>query len=234
MVIPSGFQELEVRIGHEAYGVNIHLKTSERDGLRLTSLASSLCLEIHYGKKTSNPPLLPPILRILPGRPKNRVKAQSENNSKVSRVGRRMTCTNCQETEVKVEGQGGIGVRGSRGEGSGGRGESSVAIGQGNDGMGQRACERAQRGTGRGKRDGGRGQRGGGRNGSKNENQMQKYEAMTDDEIRNHLEHEYMEEILLEDVTTVKFMLATIRVIITSSTKFTCVNYFMLVGSFLD
>nr|GEX55144.1 splicing factor [Tanacetum cinerariifolium] len=51
-------------------------------------------------KKTNTPPsLLLPILRTMPGRPrKNRMKAQSENNSQVSRLGRKMTCTNCQET----------------------------------------------------------------------------------------------------------------------------------------
>ncbi|GKB18359.1 hypothetical protein Tco_0852282 [Tanacetum coccineum] len=75
--------------------------------------------------------------------------------------------------------------------------------------------------------DGGRGQRGGGRNGSKNENQMQKYEAMTDDEIRNHLEHEYMEEILLEDVTTVKFRLDLNNLSLKRSLGF--INVFKLV-----
>ncbi|GKB31899.1 hypothetical protein Tco_0871300 [Tanacetum coccineum] len=35
----------------------------------------------------------------MPGRPrKNRMKAQFKNNSQVSRLGRKMTCTNCQET----------------------------------------------------------------------------------------------------------------------------------------
>ncbi|GKF48839.1 calcium/proton exchanger, partial [Tanacetum coccineum] len=35
----------------------------------------------------------------MPGRPrKNRMKAQSKNNSQVFRLGRKMTCTNCQET----------------------------------------------------------------------------------------------------------------------------------------
>ncbi|GJS78556.1 calcium/proton exchanger [Tanacetum coccineum] len=86
IVIPSGFQELEVRKGHGAYGMNIQLRTcmcrmwqligipcihlvttychmnrdhvegvdhwySNKDGLRLTSLASGLCLEVQCGKE---------------------------------------------------------------------------------------------------------------------------------------------------------------------------------------
>nr|GEZ47617.1 hypothetical protein [Tanacetum cinerariifolium] len=138
MVIPSGFQELEVRKGHEAYGVNLQLRTR---------------------------------------RPrKNRVKAQSEKNSQVSRVGRSMTCSNYQQsghTKTRYDkdqipkpprvnrapvpkpseyrtyasarggGRGSKDVRGGIGECSGGRGEGSggrvekSGMGQTNGGIGQ-------------------------------------------------------------------------------------------------
>ncbi|GJW49512.1 hypothetical protein Tco_0090863 [Tanacetum coccineum] len=55
MIISSGFQELKLRNCHEAYGVNIHLRKSNRDGLMLTSLASSMCLEVQRGKKQTIP-----------------------------------------------------------------------------------------------------------------------------------------------------------------------------------
>ncbi|GKG34683.1 hypothetical protein Tco_0437379, partial [Tanacetum coccineum] len=48
-------------------------------------------------KRTDNHPPLPPIMRKMPGRlRKERIKAPSENNSQVSRVGRVMRCSNCQ------------------------------------------------------------------------------------------------------------------------------------------
>nr|GFA57483.1 calcium/proton exchanger [Tanacetum cinerariifolium] len=108
---------------------------------------------------------------------KNRIKAQSENNSQVSRVGGKMTCTNCQETGhnkssckqepvpkppkvnrppvLKPPGYGTYGSARGRGRGSmggrdgfGGRGERTVTMGR----------ERGQRGRGRGQREKGRGQ----------------------------------------------------------------------------
>ncbi|GJS71633.1 hypothetical protein Tco_0704474 [Tanacetum coccineum] len=155
MVIPSGFQVLEVRKGHEAYGVNIHLK-------------QCMCR-----------------MWQLSGRPrKSRMKGQSENNSQVSRVGRKMTCTNCQETGhnkssckkppvpkpkinrpsvpkpheygtyASARGRG-RGSRGGRG-GFGGRGEGTATMGD--TGRSQRGRGRGQRGRGRGQRGRGRGQ----------------------------------------------------------------------------
>ncbi|GJZ82879.1 putative reverse transcriptase domain-containing protein, partial [Tanacetum coccineum] len=50
-----------------------------------------------HKKRTGNHPPLPLIVRKMPGRPrKERIKAPSENNSQVSRVGRVMRCSNCQ------------------------------------------------------------------------------------------------------------------------------------------
>ena len=49
-------------------------------------------------KRTRDPPLLPPLMRTMPGRPrKKRIIAADENNSQITRRGRVMTCSNCQE-----------------------------------------------------------------------------------------------------------------------------------------
>ena len=132
-VIPSGFQELEVRSGNEAFGVNI---TTRKCMCRMWELSGIPCIHavaayahlgrnpeegVHewysqerwfqayqfsirpvYGstmwKRTRDPILLPPLIRRMPGRPKKkRFIAPSENNSQVSRMGRIMTCSNCQE-----------------------------------------------------------------------------------------------------------------------------------------
>ncbi|GKC94180.1 hypothetical protein Tco_1159622 [Tanacetum coccineum] len=86
MVTPSGFQELEVRKGHEAYGVNIHLRTYPVEGVDHWYSQHRWCEAYQFSirhvfgsimwKRTENPPLLPQIIRTMPGRPrKNRVKA---------------------------------------------------------------------------------------------------------------------------------------------------------------
>lgn len=132
-VIPSGFQELEVRSGNEAFGVNI---TTRKCMCRMWELSGIPCIHAvaayaHLGrnpeegvhewysqerwfqayqfsirpvysstmwKRTRDPILLPPLIRRMPGRPKKkRFIAPSENNSQVSRMGRIMTCSNCQE-----------------------------------------------------------------------------------------------------------------------------------------
>ncbi|GJT70422.1 chloramphenicol acetyltransferase-like domain-containing protein [Tanacetum coccineum] len=86
-------------------------------------------------------------------------------------------------TYASVRGRG----RGSRGGRSsfGGRGKGTATIGD---------TGRSQRGRGMGQRGRGRGQRGRGRG------QMQRNgEQMKEDEIRKNLEHEYMEEMLLQE-----------------------------------
>nr|GFA61917.1 splicing factor [Tanacetum cinerariifolium] len=117
---------------------------------------------------------------------KNRIKAQSENNSQVSRVGGKMTCTNCQETGhnkssckqepvpkppkvnrppvLKPPGYGTYGSARGRGRGSmggrdgfGGRGERTVTMGNSSANIG--ATRRSQIGRERGQRGRGRGQR---------------------------------------------------------------------------
>ncbi|GKC72778.1 hypothetical protein Tco_1118661 [Tanacetum coccineum] len=132
-VIPSGFQELEVRQDDQSFGVNLHLKKRmcklwELSGIHCVhSVVAYLFLykvpdegvdhwysqdrwfeayqfsikpiySSNMWKKQPNKPLLPPIVVRMPGRPKkNRVKAMSENNSQVSRVGKQITCSKCYE-----------------------------------------------------------------------------------------------------------------------------------------
>ncbi|GKF30527.1 hypothetical protein Tco_0100325, partial [Tanacetum coccineum] len=104
-------------------------------------------------KKTRNQPPLPPILRKMPGRPKNRIKSPSKNNSQVSRSRRRMTCSNCldpvpktpkprkipgrksQRKSVFYASSRGKG-RGSKGRG-GGRGFRGARAGRGGSGRGR-------------------------------------------------------------------------------------------------
>ncbi|GJY32693.1 hypothetical protein Tco_0417162 [Tanacetum coccineum] len=152
--------------------------------------------------------------RTMPGRPrKSRMKGQSENNSQVSRVGRKMTCTNCQETghnksscknhqcpnlrsidrqfqnlmSMETIGGGGGGEVSARGRGRGSRG--------GRCGFGGRGERTATMGdTGKSQRGRGKGQRGRGRG-----HMQRDGEQMTEDEIRKNLEHEYMEEMLLQE-----------------------------------
>nr|GEU63547.1 zinc finger, PMZ-type [Tanacetum cinerariifolium] len=111
-------------------------------------------------KRTDNPPLLPPIVRTMPGRHrKNKVKAQSENNSQ-----RTSSKPPDYATYASVRGGGRVsrgGISG-RGEGSGSIGQTSGGMGQSSDGRGQRVGGRGQRGGGKSQIGGGRGQRGGG------------------------------------------------------------------------
>ncbi|GJR50451.1 zf-CCHC domain-containing protein [Tanacetum coccineum] len=218
MVIPSGFQVLEVRKGHEAYGVNIHLKQCM---CRMWQLSGIPCVHSVAAYSHMNRDPIEGVdhcysqqkwfeaYQTMPGRPrKSRMKGQSENNSQVSRVGRKMTCTNCQETGhnkssckkppvpkpkinrpsvpkpheygtyASARGRG-RGSRGGRG-GFGGRGEGTATMGD---------TGRSQRGRGRGQRGRGRGQ------------MLKRMGSWTvnEDEIRKNLEHEYMEEMLLQE-----------------------------------
>ncbi|GJW04846.1 zinc finger, PMZ-type containing protein [Tanacetum coccineum] len=289
-VIPSGFQELEVRQGDQSFGVNPHLKKCmcklwELSGIPCVhSVAAYLFLnkvpdegvdhwysqdrwfEAYqfsikpiYGsnmwKKQPNKPLLPPIVVRMPGRPKkNRVKAKSENNSQVSRVGKQITCSKCYEKgynrrncdkeqlpkppQMKKQpgrnrepnfnsyasnrgggrgsrggrGQatGGMGeVSGGRGQASGALGEASGALGEASGGRGQSNAARFQANTERGESSGGRGRargrggrsrgRGGRGRGRGVTTMLVDEEEMNEEEIRKNMEHEYMEQILIEE-----------------------------------
>ncbi|GKB06126.1 pentatricopeptide repeat-containing protein [Tanacetum coccineum] len=204
-VIPSGFQELEVRQGDQSFGVNLHLKKCmcklwELSGIPcIHSVASYLFLnkvpdegvdhwysqdrwfEAYqfsikpiYGsnmwKKQSNKPLLPPIVVRMPGRPKkNRVKAKSENNSQVSRVGKQITYSkcyekghnrrNCDKEQLSKSPQmknyasnkgGGRGSRGGRGQATGGMGEASGGRGQASGALGEASSALGEASGGRG------------------------------------------------------------------------------------
>ncbi|GJT51908.1 hypothetical protein Tco_0978065 [Tanacetum coccineum] len=156
------------------------------------------------------------------------IKAQSENNSQVSRVERKTTCTNCKEAghnkssckkepvpkppkvnrpAVPKPHEYGTyafargrrrGSRGGRGS-FGSRGEGTATMGESSATMG--ATRRSQRGMGRGQKDRGRGQkiRGRDQRGRGRGQMLRDKEEMTDDEIRKNLEHEYMEEMLLHE-----------------------------------
>nr|GEY63264.1 hypothetical protein CTI12_AA105810 [Tanacetum cinerariifolium] len=97
---------------------------------------------------------------------KNRMKAQSENNSQVSRLGRKMTCTNCQET---------------------GHNKSSCKKEPvpKPPKVPRPPAPRTVYETHASARIRGRGSRGG--------------REMTEDEIRKNLEHDYMEELMLQE-----------------------------------
>ncbi|PWA85378.1 hypothetical protein CTI12_AA150780 [Artemisia annua] len=147
-------------------------------------------------KRTRDPPLLPPLMRTMPGRPrKKKIIAPDENNSQVTRRGRIMTCSNCQErghnkSSCKKEpvpkppkptrasnnttNPDFTTYASARGGGRGSRGR-----------RGARGCGRGARGVGRVSRGGGRGQ--------------QRTMFMDEDEIRNNMHHDYMEELLIQE-----------------------------------
>ena len=258
-VIPSGFQELEVRSGNEAFGVNI---TTRKCMCRMWELSGIPCIHavaayahlgrnpeegVHewysqerwfqayqfsirpvYGsimwKRTRDPLLLPPLIRRMPGRPKKkRFIAPSENNSQVSRRGRIMTCTNCQQkghnkASCKKEPvpKPPKPTRQSKPTNVPDYTTYASSRGGGRGSRGPRRGGRGQRGSGRGQRGGGRCQRGGGRSQEPNVvcviyhtvkvllfylefHLLLIIQFMDEDEIRRNLQHEYMEELLVQE-----------------------------------
>ncbi|GKB91151.1 hypothetical protein Tco_0963423 [Tanacetum coccineum] len=130
----------------------------------------------------SNHPPLPPVIRRMPRRPrKNRIKAPSENNSQVSRTGIRMTYSNCLEmghnkkTCDKDPVPKTLKTRKPPGRKSQ---TESVAYA-------------SSRGRGRGGT--GRGRTSRGRVGQEPQQQVD------EDELRNALDHEYMEHLILKE-----------------------------------
>ncbi|GJX24417.1 hypothetical protein Tco_0228862 [Tanacetum coccineum] len=120
-------------------------------------------------KRTDNHPLFPPIVRKMLGRPmKERIKAPSENNSQVSRVGK--TRQYVFRTHASANGRG-RGSRGGRGV-VGGRNRSGRGEVGGRNGYGKGVV--------------------GCRNGSANRG----FQLMDEDEIRVSLEHDYMQDLL--------------------------------------
>nr|GEU38845.1 putative armadillo-type fold protein [Tanacetum cinerariifolium] len=83
VVIPSSFQELEVRKGDESYGVNLIRKQCQ---CRFWEISGIPCVHVvaRYMHLNKDPDV----------RVGQWIKAPSENNSQVSRSGRRMTCSN--------------------------------------------------------------------------------------------------------------------------------------------
>nr|GEV70723.1 hypothetical protein [Tanacetum cinerariifolium] len=129
MVIPSGFGELEVRKGHESYGVNIHLRKCHNK--------SSYKKEL-----VPKPPKVhrPPAARTVYGTHASaRVKGRGLRGGRGAFRGRGKGSENMSEnntTEMSQRGRG----RGQRGRGSGERGR----------GKGERGRGRSHRGRGRG------------------------------------------------------------------------------------
>ncbi|GKC09782.1 hypothetical protein Tco_1001392 [Tanacetum coccineum] len=175
-VIPSGFQELEVRQGVPCvYSVAAYLFLNKEPDEGVDHWysqerwfeASQFSIKPIYGsnmwKKQPNKPLLPPTVVRMPGKPrKNRVKAKSENNSQVSRDG-------------SIEGRGQ--ASGDMGDASGGRGQASGGLGEESGALG-RARGRGGRGRGRG---------------------VTTMLVDKEEEIRKNMEHEYMEQILIKE-----------------------------------
>ncbi|GKC20034.1 multidrug resistance-associated protein 5 [Tanacetum coccineum] len=181
IVHPSGYEELEVRCGDQAYGVNLRLRKCV---CRLRQLSGAPCIHVVAG--TNNQPPLPPIVRKMPGRPrKKRVKAAGENNFQVTRLGKQIRCSNyqgvghnkatCENPHVpkpitdevnrwgrgsRGGGKGAMGVEsGGRGADSGGRGvigaESEVRGAMGAESEGIGAMDADSRGRGAMDADGG-------------------------------------------------------------------------------
>ena len=127
-------------------------------------------------KRTRDPPLLPPLMRTMPGRPrKKRIIAPDENNSQVTRRGRIMTCSNCQErghnkASCKKEAipPPPKPTRPSKSTTTPDYASYASARGRGRGSRGKRGGGRGSRGGGRGQRGGGRGSRGGGRSQQRN------------------------------------------------------------------
>lgn len=117
-------------------------------------------------KRTRDPPLLPPLMRTMPGRPKKkRIIAPDENTSQVTRRGRVMTCSNCQERGHNKSSCKKDPVpkppKPTRASNNTTTPDFTTYASARGGGRGSRG--RGRRGGGRGTRGGGRGARGGGR-----------------------------------------------------------------------
>ncbi|GJV54517.1 retrovirus-related pol polyprotein from transposon TNT 1-94 [Tanacetum coccineum] len=188
-VVPSGFQELEVRKGEESFGVNLHLKKCICKLWELSVYSSNMW------KRQPNQPLLPPIVKGMSGRPKkNIVNARGDASGDRGKASGGIG-----------EASGGIGeASGGRVQASDGRGQSNAARFQANteivESSGERGRARGKGGrSGRGRGRGGRGQdisgRGRGRGGTK---MLVDEQEMSEDEIKKNMEHEYMEQARYE------------------------------------
>ncbi|PWA53950.1 hypothetical protein CTI12_AA440880 [Artemisia annua] len=225
-VIPSGFQELEVRNGNQAYeelsGIpcihavaayehmnrdpieGVHEWYSQQKWFEAYQFTIRPVCGSNMWKRTRDPPLLPPLMRTMPGRPrKKRILAPDENNSQVTRRGRFMTCSNCQErghnkARCKKEPVPKP-PKLTRPSNSTTRPDMQAMLLLRGRGRGSRGGGRGSRGGGRGQRGGGRGQRGGGRGSRGGSRAHQRNMIMEEDEIRKNMEHDYMEELLIQE-----------------------------------
>nr|GEU73930.1 hypothetical protein [Tanacetum cinerariifolium] len=143
-------------------------------------------IDPHYKIKKGNHPPLPPIIRKMPERPrKNMIKAHFKNNSQVSRIGRMMTCSNCLEVgHNKKTCDKDLVPKTLKPRKPPGRKSQTESV-----------VYASSRGRGRGSRGGGRGARGTVRGGTGRGRVGQVDEV----ELKNALDHEYMEQLILED-----------------------------------
>ncbi|PWA73284.1 hypothetical protein CTI12_AA262530 [Artemisia annua] len=222
-VVPSGFQELEVRSGSQAYGVNLTRKKCMCGMWELSRIPCIHAVAAYehmnrdtvqgvqdwpvYGssmwKRTRDLPLLPPLMGTMPGRPKKkRIIAPDGNTSQVTIRGRIMTCSNCQErghnkSSCKKEPvpKPPKPARATNNTTTPDITTNASARGGGRGSRGRKGA----RGGGRGSRGGGRGSRGGGR-GSRGGGRGQKRTMfMDEDEIRKIMHHEYIEDLLIQE-----------------------------------
>nr|GEW34719.1 hypothetical protein [Tanacetum cinerariifolium] len=167
-VVPSGFQELEVR---KAY---LFLNKEPDEGLdhcysqEMWFEAYQFIIKPVYGsniwKRQPNQPLLPHIVKRMPDKPKKyRVKAMSENNSQEpmskpphmkKHPGRKTEPNYLSDASNRGGGRGYREGRGDaiygRGEASGGRGKASGGIGEESGGIGKASGDTGQASGGRG------------------------------------------------------------------------------------
>ncbi|PWA95872.1 hypothetical protein CTI12_AA044980 [Artemisia annua] len=169
IVYPNGYMELKVKKGDESFGVNLQLRMFVCRLWQLSGVPNAV-----VGK--------------MPGRPrKKRIRTQVENNSHVSRVGRRMTWSNGHEVGHNKA----RGARGSRG----GRGGSSGGVSESSSGRGESSGGRCESSGGRGL-SGDRGSRGSGRCRSGGGRGLNQSQFMDEEEIRKNLEHEYLKDLM--------------------------------------
>nr|GEW99508.1 chloramphenicol acetyltransferase-like domain-containing protein [Tanacetum cinerariifolium] len=212
-VVPSGFQDLEVRKGDESFGVNLHLKKymcrPKKIELRLglktihklvvgrQNTCSNYYEKGHNRRNCDKEPVpKPPQMKKQPGRktkPNYPSYASHRGGGRSYKGGRSDASGGRGEASGgRDEASGGIGEAiGGIGKASGGRGQASGGRGQSNAAKFQENTEKAESngGKGRVRGRGGRSSRSRGRGGRE----------MSEDEIRKNMELEYMEQVLIKE-----------------------------------
>ncbi|GJV50010.1 hypothetical protein Tco_1440222 [Tanacetum coccineum] len=178
-VFPSAYQLLEVRCGDLAFGVNLGEKTCACRLWQLSGIPMVPLLGTQMWKRTGNHPPLPPIVGRMSRRPwKEKIKAPSENNSQNKAVCIWNSCISKRPWKAPIQRK------------PPGRTRQSV-FGTHASARGRDRGSRGGRDDRGGRNSSGRGVRGG-RNGSANRG----LQLMDEDEIRENLERDYMQDLL--------------------------------------